>query len=70
MLRNLGITILHTTIGVKKAGPAGGNPDALLDVADTFDGTRGDNPPQFRRCLHSVRVAHRDVDCRNSADAS
>ena len=55
---------------VKKAGPAGGNPDALLDVADTFDGTRGDNPQQFRRCLHSVRVAHCDVDCRNPADAS
>ena len=55
---------------VKKAGPAWGNPDALLDVTDIFDGTREKKTPQFRRCFHSVRVAYRDAYCRNSADAS
>ena len=31
---------------VKNAGPAGGSSDALLDVADFFDGTRGEKQTQ------------------------
>ena len=37
-----GFTIpAHQQLVVKNAGPAGGSSDALLDVADFFDGTRG-----------------------------
>ena len=48
---------------VKKAGPAGGNPDALLDVADTFDGMRGDNPPLRLQLINCTRLhrAERDL---------